>query len=127
MPQLENASTPLNRLWWVLLALMVVVVIMVWRRQRLAKLPPPLRTGEGRQFFQLRARLEQLLERRGLPRLPSETPLERAIRAEKVLGISACLVPVEEAYYAVLYGEQPLAPMAIAQVRAALERVKGLP
>ncbi|MFM7202340.1 MAG: transglutaminaseTgpA domain-containing protein [Myxococcota bacterium] len=126
MPQLENGSTPLNRMWWVLLALTVVVVLMVWRRLRLAKLPPPLRSGEGLQFFQLRARLELLLERRGLPRLPSETPLERAIRAEKVLGISACLVPVEEAYYAVLYGEQPLAPMAIVQVRAALERVKGL-
>lgn len=127
MPKLPGTAGQAVGLWWIFLGLLVAIGALLWRQRRLTLLPSPLRTREGLQFFQLRARLEQLLERRGLARGPSETLLERATRAEKALGLPASLVPVEEAYYAVVFGEQTLEPRALERVRTALERVKALP
>ena len=103
-------------------------------RQRLARLRNLAdivgRFGAGGLFTALTirriyAQTVQLAASRGYPRPAAHTPYEHLATLNQAFpGCSADLIQITEAYVGVHYGELPEQPEALAEIRAAYERIK---
>lgn len=99
----------------------------VWahrRHTRKREVYPALTGVQARRFLRARARLDRALAKRGLQRLPGETPMERAERAAVQLPTAVNLRTVESLYYAARYGTVHIDAAGVEVVEAALQSVR---
>ena len=94
-------------------------VLRMWRSRAAAKDAPPLLGDPAavRQYLKARAALDETLTQKGLARRPSETPRERAHRAQATLGPHAKgLIDMEERWYLHRYGGGVVTPADVTRV-----------
>lgn len=119
----------LGWLAWPAAVLLMGVLGWFYRRQtrvRAAHIPPHLTTQQAKEFISLRRRINRRLAQLGVERFPSETPMERAIRAEAAFKLLPILQSVEAQYYAAFYGGVAVDENAVQCASNALKAVEKL-